>query len=89
MFIPVFGSGRSPGDGRVVHLHATDAAGEWLVRFDEGSVVVERGHAKGDAAVRGAAADLLLWMWGRLPLERLELFGAADAAAALRTVTTF
>jgi uncharacterized protein (TIGR03083 family) len=89
VFVPAGVAGRSPGDGRTVHLHATDAEGEWLVRFDPGHVVVESGHAKGDAAVRGPAADLLLWLWGRLPLDGLDLFGDRGAAESLRTVTTF
>jgi uncharacterized protein (TIGR03083 family) len=89
VFVPAVSAGRSPGDGRTVHLHATDAEGEWLVRFDPGYVVVESGHAKGDAAVRGPAADLLLWLWGRLPLDDLDLFGDRHAAEALRAVTTF
>jgi uncharacterized protein (TIGR03083 family) len=89
VFVPVFGAARSPGDGRTVHLHATDAEGEWLIRFAEGDVEVEVGHAKGDAAVRGPAADLLLWLWGRRPLEGLEVFGDRRAAEALRAVTTF
>jgi uncharacterized protein (TIGR03083 family) len=89
VFVPVLGAGRSPGDGRTVHLHTTDAEGEWLIRFDPGDVAVEAGHAKGDVAVRGPASGLLLWLWGRLPLEDLEVFGAADAARALRELTTF
>jgi hypothetical protein len=89
VFVPALGSDRSPGDGRTVHLHATDAEGEWLIRFDPGAVVVEYGHAKGDAAVRGPAGELLLWLWGRRPLDGLEVFGATDAAVALRSVTTF
>ena len=44
-----------------VHLHCTDVAGEWLVGDDgHGGYDVTRAHAKGDAAVRGPAADLLL-----------------------------
>jgi hypothetical protein len=89
VFLPVFGADRSPGDGRTVHLHATDAEGEWLLRFEAGEVAVEVGHAKGDAAVRGPAGDLLLWLWGRHPLEDLEVFGDRSAAEALRAVTTF
>ena len=89
VFVPQYGGDRSPGDGRTVHLHATDGEGEWLIRFDEGELVVEAGHAKGDAAVRGPAGDLLLWLWGRLPLDGLEVFGDRTAADALRAVTTF
>jgi hypothetical protein len=89
VFLAALGAGRSPGDGRTVHLHATDAEGEWLVRFAASDLVVEVGHAKGDAAVRGPAADLLLWLWGRRPLDHLELFGDPTAAEALRSATTF
>lgn len=89
VFVPVFGASRSPADGRTVHLHATDAEGEWLIGFEEGDVAVEVGHAKGDAAVRGPASGLLLWLWGRAPLESLDVIGDRDAAIALREVTTF
>ena len=88
VFVAVLAHGRSPGDGRTVHLHATDAEGEWLIRFDPGAVTVEPGHAKGDAAVRGPAGDLLLWLWGRVPLDDLQVFGDPAAALALREVTT-
>jgi uncharacterized protein (TIGR03083 family) len=89
VFVATLGAGRSPGDDRTVHLHATDVEGEWLVRFTPDGVVVERGHAKGDAAVRGPAGDLLLWLWGRRSLDELEVFGDVGAAEALRTITTF
>ena len=89
VFVPALGAGRSPGDGRTVHLHATDAEGEWLVRFDPGDLTVEAAHGKGDGAVRGPAAELLLWVWGRRPLDGLGVFGDRTAAQALRAVTTF
>lgn len=92
VFVPAFGAGRSPRDGRTVHLHATDTGegeGEWLVRFAAGEVVTERGHTKGSAAVRGPASGLYLWLWGRAPLTDLELHGDPTAAAALREITTF
>jgi uncharacterized protein (TIGR03083 family) len=68
-------------DGATLHLHATDealgAAGEWLIRSDAGRVVWEHGHGKGDAAVRGAAGDLLLGTLRRIPADsdRLEVLG--------------
>jgi uncharacterized protein (TIGR03083 family) len=89
VFVATFTTEQSPGDGRTVHLHSSDADGEWLIRFDPGEVVVEPGHAKGDAAVRGPAADLLLWLWGRRPLDGLDVFGDPGAAEALRDLTTF
>ena len=89
VFVPTYAAERSPGDGRTVHLHSTDSEGEWLIRFDPGDVVVEAGHAKGDAAVRGPAADLLLWLWGRRALDDLDVFGDRAVAEALRGLTTF
>jgi len=70
--------------GGTVHLHATDVEGEWLIRFLDGAIAVEQGHAKGDAAVRGPAADLYLWLWGRHDGAGLEVFG--DPAVADRLV---
>jgi uncharacterized protein (TIGR03083 family) len=82
--------------GASVHLHCTDtgspvaegsdhraaATGEWLVhRLDESGAQFSREHAKGDAAVRGRANDLLLWLWRR-EAGPVEILG--DAAAAER-----
>lgn len=71
-------------DGRSLHVHATDAGlgpdGEWMIRADGGRVGWEHGHGKGDVAIRGSAADLLLALLRRLPAddERLELIGDGD-----------
>ena len=66
-------------DGAVLHLHATDdglgTAGEWLVRGAAGGVVWEHGHGKGDVAVRGPAADLLLAVMRRRPADSVETIG--------------
>jgi uncharacterized protein (TIGR03083 family) len=62
----------APGNGETVHVHCTDAAGEWLVTFPAtGASELRREHAKGDVAFRGPAEGLLLFLWGRV-----------DAAAA-------
>jgi uncharacterized protein (TIGR03083 family) len=66
---------RFGGDGATLHLHATDTAGEWLVRFDADELRVEREHRKGDVAARGSASDLLLFLYGRVPATGLEVFG--------------
>jgi uncharacterized protein (TIGR03083 family) len=79
-------SGRHCGDDVSVHLHATDTEGEWLARLEPEGVVVERRHAKGDAAARGRANDLLLWLWGRSGTEPLDVFGDPGALAQLRAV---
>ena len=48
-----------------LHVHCTDTAGEWLVWPAGNELQVRREHAKGDAALRGPAQDLLLSLWGR------------------------
>ncbi len=63
------------GHGETYHFHRTDGPGEWLVRFQGEGATVTREHAKGDVAVRGTASDLLLFLWGRLPAEQMEVLG--------------
>lgn len=65
-----------------IHLHATDANGEWVVRAGGGACRVERTHGKGDAAVRATASDLLLLLWRRRSPDQLEVHG--DRAALAR-----
>ncbi|HWE62757.1 MAG TPA: maleylpyruvate isomerase family mycothiol-dependent enzyme [Chloroflexota bacterium] len=65
------------GSGETYHFHRTDGPGEWLVRFDPDGPVISREHARGDVALRGSASDLLLWLWHRIPNDRLEVFGDA------------
>jgi uncharacterized protein (TIGR03083 family) len=70
-------------EGRTMHLHATDVAGdaagegEWLVTLGAEGPKVDHVHAKGDVAVRGTASDLLLLLWNRVGTERCEVFGDA------------
>jgi uncharacterized protein (TIGR03083 family) len=75
--------------GGTLHLHATDIEGEWMVSISDGVVNIGHGHGKGDAAIRGAASDLLLGLWGRISLatsDRYERFGSADVVSALSTL---
>jgi uncharacterized protein (TIGR03083 family) len=67
--------------GGTVHLHCTDATGEWVVAEPDpaGPLQVRREHAKGDAAVRATASDLLLLLWRRIDVDagpdRFQVFG--------------
>lgn len=65
-----------------LHLHRTDGPGEWMLvgRGTEGFDLTHE-HGKGDAAVRGPADALLLWIWGR-PTDDIEIFGDESVAAA-------
>lgn len=85
--VAAFGAGGLP-EGEVettVHLHCTDVEGEWLVRRSIDGLDIERAHAKGDVAARGTASDLELYLWGRVPVDRLEIFGDVALLEALRT----
>src|SRR5262249_19561704 len=67
-----------PGDraGQTLHLHGTDhAPAEWLVTFAPEGVTVERSHAKGDLALRGAVSDLEMVLYQRPPTGTVERFG--------------
>ncbi|MDX6740077.1 maleylpyruvate isomerase family mycothiol-dependent enzyme [Actinocorallia sp. A-T 12471] len=69
---PAIAALTTPG---TLHLHATDAEGEWTIRFGPEGYSWERGHLKADAAVRGQLADLLLFTFGRQNDAPLEIFG--------------
>jgi uncharacterized protein (TIGR03083 family) len=63
------------GQGESIHLHCTDADGEWLVRLEPDRVVVTREHAKGDVAARASASELFLLLWGRIAPGTVDVFG--------------
>jgi uncharacterized protein (TIGR03083 family) len=77
--------------GGSLHLHATDGPGEWMIHLENGHLTLEHGHAKGDAAVRGTAMDLLLAVWGRYSFfdSRFEQFGNQDVVRRLAAVGAF
>lgn len=71
-----------------LHLHATDADGEWWVDFDADPVEVLREHKKAGTALRGPASGLFLWLWNRhdLSADSFEVFGDREPLAAWATV---
>ena len=79
--------GTRTGAGETVDLHCTDAPGEWLVRLGAGGLEVEHVPAPGDAAARGCASDLDLFLWGRISADALEVSGDAALVARLQTLT--
>lgn len=72
------------GTGETLHLHGTDPGrnDEWLLTLSADGLGVDRTHAKGDLAIRGAVADLELVLYDRPPLGAVETFGDS---AVLRT----
>jgi len=88
-FLPGMLSSRTEGGlTGTLHLHATDVAGEWGVDFDGDGLTVTRQHTKADAAVRGPASGLYLWLWNRLTPEAagLEVFGRTETVDAWTSV---
>jgi uncharacterized protein (TIGR03083 family) len=73
IFMPKFGALREGSE--TVHLHSTDEAGEWVATVADGKLTVAREHAKGDAAVRATASELLLLLWRRIGPSSLEVMG--------------
>lgn len=80
---------RLRGNGETIHLHCTDADGEWLARLDPDGVVMTREHAKGDVAARGTSSDLLLYLHGRGPVDALDVFGDAALLARWRELASW
>jgi uncharacterized protein (TIGR03083 family) len=73
--------------GESIHVHVTDVDGEWLLQVAPDRIDLTREHAKGDVALRGPAAELLLVLWGRCQVEETsaEAFGSTDLLDRLLT----
>jgi uncharacterized protein (TIGR03083 family) len=69
--------------GAALHIHATDDGldgGEWMIKHDAGGLTVEPGHGKGDAALTGPAASLLLVLMRRRPVSDPAVIVYGDRA---------
>jgi uncharacterized protein (TIGR03083 family) len=63
---------------------ATDG-GAWSVTLDRESVTVGPDAHDVDARLEGEPSDVLLWLWGRAPDERVTRSGDTDAIRLLRS----
>ena len=72
-----------------LHLHATDGDGEWFLDPTADALSWERSHTKADVAVRGTTSDLLLVLWGRLPVDSVELLGDQSVFERWQAATRF
>jgi hypothetical protein len=76
-FVPRFAE-QSPAPidlGGSLAIECTDSAGAWRVRLAGRAWEVARGEAQGDAVLRGNASDLLLFLYNRVPVDRVEVSG--------------
>jgi len=71
----------APGQGEQYGFRTSDGAGAWTVRFDGDTVRLDDAASAGPSDVDfvATASDLALFLWGRLPADRLDLRGNRDA----------
>ncbi|GAA1938768.1 maleylpyruvate isomerase family mycothiol-dependent enzyme [Amycolatopsis minnesotensis] len=62
-----------PGRGERYRFRATDRAAAWTVRFGADDVAFTDGE--GDVELAGTASDLMLFLWHRIPADRLSVSG--------------
>jgi uncharacterized protein (TIGR03083 family) len=68
--------------GQRVSISADERS--WTVTIERGAVGVADGGSTGDASVEGHPSDVLLWLWGRAPDERVARSGDDEALRVLR-----
>ena len=57
----------------------------WHVTLERESVSVGEDGGDADATLGGHPSDVLLWLWGRAPDERVRRAGDEDAIRLLRS----
>jgi uncharacterized protein (TIGR03083 family) len=62
-----------PGSGERFGFRQTDGTSTWTVEFDGDDVRLTAGP--GDVELAGTASDLMLFLWQRIPADRLDLTG--------------
>lgn len=86
MLFVMAGQGVYEGPGLRVTLSASDTGHSWMLDLVDGETPSPvRGDAgpAGDATVAGPAEAVLLFLWGRLGPEHVDLGGDEDARSAL------
>lgn len=76
----------APNDAATGQRVAISTGGRtWLVTLERESVSVTQDDNDADAALGGDPSDVLLWLWGRSPDERMTRSGEEDAIRLLRS----
>ncbi|MEU5189697.1 maleylpyruvate isomerase family mycothiol-dependent enzyme [Streptomyces klenkii] len=78
-------SAAPPGAGERYRFRRTDGDDVWTVCLDGDTMRTTPDGAPCDAEASGTASDLMLFLWGRLPADRLTVTG--DRAALDRYTT--
>ncbi|MEU0933820.1 maleylpyruvate isomerase family mycothiol-dependent enzyme [Embleya sp. NPDC005971] len=69
-----------PGSGEHLRFRQTDGPGDWALRLVGDEVRFGPAEGRGDVELAGTASDLALFLWGRLPVDRLTVTGDRDTA---------
>jgi uncharacterized protein (TIGR03083 family) len=64
------------GNGETYRFDQTDGPGNWIVRFEGKDMEVRQEHAEAGVTLAGTASDLLLFLWHRIPLDRMAVESA-------------
>lgn len=73
------------GAGERFRFRRTDGPGEWTARFDGDAVRLTEGPGPGaDVELAGTASDLMLFLWDRVPADRLDVTGDRAVLARYR-----
>lgn len=73
-----YSESKATPNGESYHFHQSDGEGEWMIYFEPSELRITRDHSKADVELAGTASDLLLFLLGRVPVERLAVSGASD-----------
>jgi uncharacterized protein (TIGR03083 family) len=58
---------------------------QWIVTLESEAVTIAEEDGVGDAAVEGSPSDVYLWLWGRVPDERVRRSGDEALLQLLRS----
>jgi uncharacterized protein (TIGR03083 family) len=82
LWVPIrFDYAAFPGPAQV-QLEATDSVDGWVIVVEDGATSWRRGHdASSAVTARGPLDELYLFVWNRLPTDRLDVAGDVDLLA--------
>jgi uncharacterized protein (TIGR03083 family) len=67
-----------PGSGERFRIRQTDGTGNWTVHFEGDEIRLTESAEPCDVELAGTASDLMLFLWQRIPADRLEVTGDRD-----------
>ncbi len=81
VYLPAWGKAR--GSGETVGLRATDTGDDWLLTIRDGELATTDALGTAGVTIAGPAKDVLLALWGRIPLDALAIDGDPEPLTRL------